>query len=672
MIRNTNGLPPIPLHDPPTLNEAGVPFERFEQLVHNAWQFRDQFLGRFLDPRRDIDAECGYPDALLANFYRTLYDRTGIAERVVQLMPKECWRNTPTIYEDESAKNATPFEEDWDNLGQTLSMTTGKKKQSWFQDEKGSIIWSYLLRADILSGIGTFGGILVGIGDGRLLEQPADGSPPDGAPKDVTGVSDLQTKDIYGGTLPNWLEQPLASTMGTDAQYFGVQFSPMQPVKPAKHGKAPLTFLRVFDESLVQVVQYEASMYSPRFGQPIMYLITLNDPRQPHTGIGLPLATVRVHWSRFVHIAENNDKPSEVFAKPRMQPVVNDILDYRKVKGGAAEMYWRAAFPGLSLETHPQLGGDVAVNKADIRQMMQNYYQSLNRWISLMGMTAKSLAPQVSDPTPQIQMLIEAICIELGCPIRVFKGSERGELASSQDDSDWNERVLHACQTYRSPKVIAPFVDRLVMLGILSEPGGDGEGGYSIEWPEIDATSKKDKAAIALQETQALAAYISGGVEAMIPKEDYMVKVLGWDEEEAKEVVDSAEQAQQDKMDEQGFEPAPPPGFVDPDAPAPPTTLGPGESMHDGETGDKLGQNPHKPPQVSAVAPAAPPGGKPGGVPAKPGAPPPGKGSPAGKPGGTPAPVKNEAEDAPLTDAEIVARMAELEGIPSTDVEAHG
>src|SRR6185312_3650467 len=159
-----------------------------------------------------------------------------------------------------------------------------------------------------------------------------------------------------------------------------------------------------------------------------------------HTGIGLPLATVRVHWSRVIHIADNL-RNSEIFGVPRMQPVYNRLLDLRKLYGGSAEMYWAGAFPGLSLETNPQLGGDVLIDQSAVRSMMGQYRNGLQRYLQLTGMSAKVLSPTVVDPTQQVDKQIEAICIELTIPVRVFKGSERGELASNQDDSTWNDRV---------------------------------------------------------------------------------------------------------------------------------------------------------------------------------------------------------------------------------------
>jgi hypothetical protein len=565
----------------PANGEAEQALNQLNELVDNVWSCREDLFSQIMGGRNQIWTECNYPDAIVADVFRQLFDRMAIAERVVQLYPKESWQVMPEVYEEESGDKETEFEKSWAEVGSHLY-----GEDSCYKDEDGALIWTYLHRADVLSGIGVFGVILLGVDDGRLLEEPLDGVEPDGAPKDMSGVAgtaldrdqdsrskkddgggirssdyvgpDLVSKDIYGGQLPRALEQPYASTMGTDAQYFQVQFSPMRPPGSGQGKKRKLLFLRVFDESLVQVVQYEASMYNKRFGQPLMYRITLNDPRVPHTGVGLPLATVRVHWSRVIHIADNLTN-SEIFGVPRMRPVLNNILDLQKLYGGSAEGYWRSAFTSLSLETHPQLGGDVIIDKAMTTRMMQNYYARLNRWLVLTGMSAKTLAPQVISPQPFIDPQIEAICYHLGCPKRVFMGSERGELASSQDDADWNGRLTHRQHMHLTPRIIVPFVNRLIQIGVLPEPKQ-----YYVDWPDLDATTDKDKAAIAQTKTMALSSYVQANCETVIAPHDFLTKFLGFSDTEAEDMLDTSQETEEEDMmtgRTPGGEPEPPPQF---------------------------------------------------------------------------------------------------------------
>jgi len=506
-------------------------------------------LAKLMDPRRNVEDEAGLPrltEIITTDLYQQLYDREAIATRVVEVLAKECWQVQPLVYEAEDAESRTAFEEAWDVLAQDL------RGESFYQDEMGSPVWEYLLRADILSGIGQFGLILLGLDDGQDMSSPA--------------------------FEPAWLkgQQTTALPQGTEAQYFQ-QFQSAGSFRPTGgNGKAStrkpdqrrLLFLRVFPESLVEVTQSEANPFSPRFGQPVMYKVTFNDPSAQTSGIGLAPATLNVHWTRVIHVADNLQS-SEVYGVPRMRPVLNNLMGLHKLYASAPEMYWRGAFPGLSIETHPQLGGEVEISRTDMRDQMEQYMNGLQRYLALAGVSAKTLAPTVVDPKAQIDTQIEAICIELGVPVRIFKGSERGELASSQDDAAWNDRLKARQQSYLTPRLIVPFVDRLIQVGVLPEPKG-----YSIHWPDLTSQNEQEKATVAATRTQALAAYVGGSVEALVPPLDYLTRILGFDEEEAAAILENAAEAVEEKMEAealkaedakaQGFKPVPPEEFQKP------------------------------------------------------------------------------------------------------------
>lgn len=494
------------------------PFSR-QQFVSNAYTAREQWLRRVTgasDPRRNIDHECGYPDSPVdAQSYQDLYDREPLAARVVQVFPKETWQTQPQVYELEDSEEATPFEAAWDGLSRQL-----KGGNSYHQDEEGSLVWEYIRRADILSGIGYFGVILLGIDDGLDLSQP------------VKGVKEQNS-------YPAELNKPSVTPSLNEVRPYRLTSN----ADPAPVAARKLLFVRVFPESLVQISRFEANWTSPRFGQPTSYSIIINDPNSFHVGAGAPMATREVHWTRIVHLADNLGS-SEVFGVPRMQPVLNPLLDIRKVRGGSAEMFWLGAFGGLQLSTHPQLGGDVDVDETKLKEMMENRNNGLQRDLFLTGMTATPLAPQVSDPTSQINVQVEAICIQLGIPVRVFKGSERGELASSQDDQAWNDRLRERQKSYVTPRLICPFVDRLITLGVLPEPTG-----YSVWWPDLTSQTAQEKATVAATVTGAIASYVGGNVEGLIAPMDFLTRVLGYDDEEAAAILENASAGAGEQVD---------------------------------------------------------------------------------------------------------------------------
>jgi hypothetical protein len=440
-------------------------------LIANAVLARGELLNKMFDSRRDIDDECGYPKTyeLLADKYQVLYDREAVARRVVNVLPRETWQVTPKVFEDSDPKNKTPFEASLETL--QTNLTGGSK----FNNPKMNVFWELLKRADMLCGIGYYGGVLLGIDDGLELSEPAE------------------------------------------------------------HRKgAKLNYMRAFPEQFCTVTKVESEKTNPRYSLPTEYNVTFNDPSNASPTVGVSLATLKVHWTRIIHVADNLNS-SEIFGTPRMQPVYNRIWDLRKLYGGSAEMYWRGAFPGIALETHPQLGGDVNIDTAAIRTEMTSYMDGLQRYMSLMGMSAKSLAPQVVDPTPQINTQLESICIDLNIPKRIFVGSERGQLASGQDDDTWTDRLVERETNHVTPRIVVPAIDRLINLGVLEEPAE-----YFVEWPNRQELDPITKATIAVSKTDALSKYVMGEVFSIIPPMEYLTTILDIPEEEAMAILQSA------------------------------------------------------------------------------------------------------------------------------------
>ena len=431
----------------------------------------------------DVDKECGYPltQEITPQDYRLMYERHPLAARMVDVFPKECWTVTPSVYETEDPEHITPFEEAW------LGMAKKLQGENWFKDEQGSPIWETLRRIDILSGIGHYGVLLFGIDDGMDLSLPA--------------------KYRTGGD-----------------------------------GVAPrnLLYLRAFDESLALVTQWETDRTNPRYGKPTRYQITLSDPSSSSSasGIGEPTATVDVHWTRILHVADNCGS-SELIGAPRQRAIWNQLIDTKKVMGSGAQGYWYGAFPGLSIESIPQLGGDVTLPDPEgMKQQINDYLIRLKRGLLLTGFQAKSLAPQAVDPTPWLDTYITIICIVANIPKRIFMGTERGDLASGQDDDTWNDRLMSRHNLYLTPRLIVPFVNRLIALGVLPVPAD----GFSIDWPDLNTLDEKTKGEVAVRKTEAMMRYVQGEVAQIMAPKHFYTLIMGFNETEAESIVKEAEE----------------------------------------------------------------------------------------------------------------------------------
>lgn len=637
-----------------------TPSAQYGELINNLTSLRRGILDLAGDSRRNIDNDCGWPNsgALTPEAYRDLFDRNSIANRVVNLLPKECFQVTPEVYEKSKGSTETPFEKSWQELCKSVAGS------SWHGGNVGTVVWERLKRLDILSGIGSFGILLIGLDDGMRLDEPAIGvvdkvfegiafnsanylvdSPMSEAEEKKYKDMKLTAQEKQTVNRWTWQRKRISEAAAKAAasvqnavfddgsdnprspknmlgrydgeapsesqQWFGTQFGdPEQTATIPSKAKRKVTFLRVFDESSVQVTRWEANVNSPRFGQPVMYRVTFNDPRDQSTGsTSMPSTTAFVHWSRVIHAADNK-LMGEALGTPRLKPVYNDVVDIRKVKGSGAEGYYKSCFPILAFETHPQLGGDVDIDQDKLRQQVEQLINSLQRVVLGIGGSWKTLPPSVVDPSPHINAGIEAICIQIGCPVRIFKGSERGELASSQDDSQWNDRIRERQNGYITPVIIVPFIDRLILMGVLEPPQTatpapptmnkrrkwtynaetgvvekepmeqdveeetetQDEPGYKVDWPDLDSLGDSDRASIASTLTQALGAYVSSGAADIMPLFEYLTVVWQMDDEEAMTIVDAMEKHQEEvtaeqqaMAEEQGFKPEAPEGMVDPE-----------------------------------------------------------------------------------------------------------
>jgi len=439
-------------------------------LAQNATLMRSELLTKMLNPGKDIDFECGYPVAITTQEYKDMYERNGIASRVVDIFPEESWVVLPDVYENEEPKK-TEFEDMLDVLDNDMH------------------IYQVLQEADMLCGIGRFGVVLLGLSDGKNLKEVVDGIDP------KTGEVTNSKKELK------------------------------------------LLYLKVFDENSVDIDKLEEDSKSPRYGMPVTYTIKFAQTTKETE----KTITKTVHWTRIIHLADNR-RGSSMFGKPRMKKVYNYLLDIRKILGGSGEMFWKGGFPGYAFKVDPEMTLTDS-DKEAIKDDMRNYAQSLQRYLSFTGIEVNTLDPQVEDPTGHLDVQIDAICITIGVPKRIFVGSERGELASTQDSKTWNKRIAKRQTQYLTPYVIRPFIDRLIAFGVLPEPVE-----YFVDWPDLNAPSDNEIAETAVKKTDAMSKYVAAGVDTLVPPKEYFVMFLGMTVEEAEQIEKAADRY----IDEEG------------------------------------------------------------------------------------------------------------------------
>ena len=309
-----------------------------------------------------------------------------------------------------------------------------------------------------------------------------------------------------------------------------------EEVKPGDH---QLRYVKPYGQGSAKIIQYESLSSSPRYGMPKLYEIQVSG-QVSDLGGGI-MTTIQVHHTRIIHIT---DEPleSEVRGLPRLQVVYNRLFDLEKLVGGDAEMFWLGARPGFTGEVDKDFQMTPTA-KENLEDQFDEYEHKLRRFLINEGVNIKTLEQQIaSQPQDHVDIQIQMISAVTGIPKRILTGSERGELSSGQDKGEWLNYVQSRRDEHADPRIVRPFVDRCIELGILPDPG---DTGYSVVWEDLFSVSDKDKAEVGKIRANALQLYSQNPMaEIIIPPEAFMKLLLGLSDEEITEIENMRETAQ--------------------------------------------------------------------------------------------------------------------------------
>ena len=396
-----------------------------------------QLAGMQFAGDRDIDTNLGYEKDPSLEQYQSYYDRRDLASVIVDAPAQTTWRENPIITDGSEGKSK--FIAGWNELESRLKA------------------YSYMERADRLSGIGHYGVLLIGTKDGELSE-------------------------------------------------------PLLKVGSAQD----VIYLSTYSESYAKVKTYETDTSNPRFGRPKVYEIDLKG----NVATGFDVGKQDVHYSRIIHIAEGLLE-NEVFGEPRLQKVYNRLQDMDKVVGPSAEAYWKLVFKGYALSTKEGYEMDPA-DKEAIKEEWQNYIHNFQRLIAAEGVDFDALTAKPEDPGPVFDVIIKLISGKTRIPQRVLLGSERGELASSQDEANWLGYISGRQKNFAQPFILEALIDRLVDIGAI-EAAKDGI--YKVEWPSLFYINAKEEAEVHERNANAIDKVSAGAPLDLFDEEELRIAV---------------------------------------------------------------------------------------------------------------------------------------------------
>lgn len=280
--------------------------------------------------------------------------------------------------------------------------------------------------------------------------------------------------------------------------------------------KRKLLYLKAFGEGSAKIKEYVSDPKNTRFGMPLYYEIEVSDISNGSS------AFVKIHYSRVIHIVDS-PLESEIIGIPRLQAVFNRLFDLEKIVGGDGEMFWRGARPGYHGKINENFTMTPEQEEA-LQDQIDEFEHNLRRILINEGIDLASLAQQIADPSTHVDVQLQMISAVTGIPKRILTGSERGELSSAQDSSEWKDYVQARREDYAELTLVRPLVDRLIELGVLPTPEND----YDVKWSDLYSQSEQAQVELGKGRASALREYTYNPIsQAIIPPEAFFEFCLG-------------------------------------------------------------------------------------------------------------------------------------------------
>jgi len=312
---------------------------------------------------------------------------------------------------------------------------------------------------------------------------------------------------------------------------------PGKPDEPINSKSIKLTYVSVHDEGDVQVDEGSVvnDAEDPRYGLPDFYNVRM-DASGDHS--------VRVHYTRVVHVKEKRDRKNfpRIYGIPRMKKIYNRLEDLEKVVASSSEAFWRLIWQGMALSARneaemPEVG---TPEYNDLVDEIDEFMHGFKRYMRLINMDVTPLGGTVVSGESQFDMLVTYIAGAMSIPKRILVGSERGELASSQDRSNYADYIRARQSSFAEQSILRPLIARLGELGVLDVPED-----YSVYWQSLFELSEEEKAKIALTAAQALNTVSGGASETYMPPDEYAKRYFDYEMPDA--LVTDAEDRRADE-----------------------------------------------------------------------------------------------------------------------------
>ncbi|MEO0955669.1 MAG: phage portal protein [Pseudomonadota bacterium] len=298
--------------------------------------------------------------------------------------------------------------------------------------------WQNMVELDRRSMVGAYAGLILRIADNKRFNEPVDGKVPGG----LDGLVEV---------IPAW-------------------------------------------EGQITVSEFDSDERSPTYGLPKMYQFNEANIAGTHN----KTRSFDVHPDRVIILSDSGT----VHDRSALEPAYNAFLDCEKVSGAGGEGFWKNAKGTMILEVDKEakiqemakaMNVEVSELFDAIGEQIKDVNTGLDQGFMAQGINVKR--HDVSLPSPEyfFNAPLQIISAAMSIPIKILKGNETGERASTEDQNQWAKTNM-ARRANRIVPFLDDFLERLIEWGML-----DDKGEWDIHWDSLMEDSPAEKMGFAKQ-----------------------------------------------------------------------------------------------------------------------------------------------------------------------------
>lgn len=409
------------------------------------------------------------------------YERQALARAIIDKPVNDTWQEPPTVRDEASDQTESETTQFDDRLEQFFAGEHTRRKPT-----------HRLNVADKLGRLGEFSLIVLGFGDGRDLASP------------VKGVEDEESGEF--GSLDD------------------------------------LHYIATFGQDRVIDFELNTDMTSPRFRLPKSFEVITQEVEEDDTSPEQETQTI--HWSRCIHVPEGTLE-DDLRGTPALKPVFHELLNVDKIKAASGEGYWRAGYQGMIISPPKDDRGRLMEFEDDGEGVQEEISKFLNNFERTIASQAdvQTLESSVGDPRPHLEANYESISAAVDIPKSILTGEDRADTAASEDVRQWHQKIGQRRNDHAGPVILEPLIHRLIDVGILPEPSGDG---FTVDWPPLDELSELQESEMNLTQAKALKAMSPGGDPTHMATVPELRQMFGWNPEVGSEVAEEFRVSEED------------------------------------------------------------------------------------------------------------------------------